>query len=351
MTQRYGRWEDAMIAQTALLEWTESRIGRKYLVSFFQDQNDKHTPKARRDVLSMCGLHHEMLVRAEPIYVSPDVTEVIDKARETWRPETLNPGDLFTQNGFLVFPRPILLDDMPPTKESPLRAIPPDGMLHGYIPLRAVSWMTIHSEDLSVGSVWISFFVAADDEYDLADKLGAPSRFETGPDGERIPRDEARKLMPMTMVHQWQWSWGTKGVAAEDWDNPERYDVMPEDSVDHMIARAKQQTALMQTIWRIASQLVAVKQRPQRQMWRDANRKGIAHKEVTVITLRRGRSGPYEETGRSLEVRFVVRGHWRNQPYGPRDDPYYRQIWIAPYVKGPEDAPLRLTTRAWEFVR
>jgi len=38
--------------------------------------------------------------------------------------------------------------------------------------------------------------------------------------------------------------------------------------------------------------------------------------------------------------RWAVRGHWRNQPYGPRNNPEYRQKWIDPYIKGPEDMPL-----------
>jgi hypothetical protein len=36
--------------------------------------------------------------------------------------------------------------------------------------------------------------------------------------------------------------------------------------------------------------------------------------------------------------RWIVRGHWRMQPYPSIDD--YKQIWIDPYVKGPEDKPL-----------
>jgi hypothetical protein len=37
-----------------------------------------------------------------------------------------------------------------------------------------------------------------------------------------------------------------------------------------------------------------------------------------------------------LESRFVVRGHWRNQAYGPEHS-LRRKQWIEPYWKGPED--------------
>lgn len=45
------------------------------------------------------------------------------------------------------------------------------------------------------------------------------------------------------------------------------------------------------------------------------------------------------ETGRVYRHRWVVRGHWRQQPHG-KGRAERRLQWIAPYVKGPEGAPL-----------
>ncbi|HEY6872287.1 MAG TPA: hypothetical protein VI298_06105 [Geobacteraceae bacterium] len=42
---------------------------------------------------------------------------------------------------------------------------------------------------------------------------------------------------------------------------------------------------------------------------------------------------------REMHVRFVVRGHWRNQPYGPGNS-LRRPVWIKPYYKGPEISDL-----------
>jgi hypothetical protein len=63
---------------------------------------------------------------------------------------------------------------------------------------------------------------------------------------------------------------------------------------------------------------------------------------VHVVTLRQAvreavtRDGP----GRSLdEIRWWVRGHLRAQWY-PSESAHHL-VWIAPYLKGPEDAPLR----------
>jgi len=46
-----------------------------------------------------------------------------------------------------------------------------------------------------------------------------------------------------------------------------------------------------------------------------------------------------DNTKRELHVRFVVRGHWRNQPYG-HGNSLRRPLWIKPYYKGPEISEL-----------
>lgn len=66
---------------------------------------------------------------------------------------------------------------------------------------------------------------------------------------------------------------------------------------------------------------------------------------VTTIDLRTMRfvdtdrePGP-DDTGRTYAHRWVVRGHWRNQPHG-KDHAQRRLQWVPSYVKGPEGAPL-----------
>lgn len=50
----------------------------------------------------------------------------------------------------------------------------------------------------------------------------------------------------------------------------------------------------------------------------------------------------------SPDHRYIVRGFWRNQPYG-EGHALRRRQWIPPYVKGPADKPLvcRETVRIW----
>ena len=49
------------------------------------------------------------------------------------------------------------------------------------------------------------------------------------------------------------------------------------------------------------------------------------------------------ETGRTYTSRVWVTGHWRNQAYGPGRS-LRRPVYIHPFLRGPEDAPIKLTT-------
>lgn len=78
-------------------------------------------------------------------------------------------------------------------------------------------------------------------------------------------------------------------------------------------------------------------------------RAGREDPEVTVVDLRRRYvpSDPdveADESGRRFRHRWVVAGHWRDQPYG-QGRQERRRIWIADHIKGPDGAPLMATTR------
>jgi hypothetical protein len=60
----------------------------------------------------------------------------------------------------------------------------------------------------------------------------------------------------------------------------------------------------------------------------------------TTPTGARSRLG---DPGRSHTRRFWVSGHWRNQPYGP-GRALRRPVYINPFLRGPDDAPIKLST-------
>lgn len=90
-----------------------------------------------------------------------------------------------------------------------------------------------------------------------------------------------------------------------------------------------------------------------RQAARRFRRMGLP-KQVTVVQLRRHKNIDRLEGETLVEWahRWLVRGHWRNQPYKADDGTtVYRRIWIAPYVKGPEDKPFKQSEKVYALVR
>lgn len=75
---------------------------------------------------------------------------------------------------------------------------------------------------------------------------------------------------------------------------------------------------------------------------------------VDVVTLRRAK---LEDDGSEGPIihdvewshRWLVTGHWRNQWY-PKEG-RHKPVWIAPYVKGPDDKPFVQKKRVYRLVR
>lgn len=67
------------------------------------------------------------------------------------------------------------------------------------------------------------------------------------------------------------------------------------------------------------------------------------------LPLIRDKLAEYERVRREYSHRFIVRGFWRDQVYGPNHSLRRRQ-WIPPFVKGPSDKPLicKETVRIWK---
>jgi hypothetical protein len=74
-----------------------------------------------------------------------------------------------------------------------------------------------------------------------------------------------------------------------------------------------------------------------------------ASQEVQVIVLRKAvyKGGGHRDV--EWACQWIVGGHWRNQWYPSKHE--YRPKYIASYVKGPEDKPLRNPGRLFAVVR
>lgn len=73
---------------------------------------------------------------------------------------------------------------------------------------------------------------------------------------------------------------------------------------------------------------------------------------VTTVDLRPLRHVTDEpgEGGRVYRHRWIVRGHWTHQPHGPGGS-LRKLVYRAPYIKGPEGAPLLVTEKVMVWRR
>jgi hypothetical protein len=105
----------------------------------------------------------------------------------------------------------------------------------------------------------------------------------------------------------------------------------------------------IRAFWRLGREFVAGTERAPRGQRRAARRAGLSA-DVTILRLRRHVRAVVEAgQARDWSCQWIVRGHWRNQWYPSLEE--HRQRYVAPYIKGPQDKPLRVTDRAVEFIR
>lgn len=105
--------------------------------------------------------------------------------------------------------------------------------------------------------------------------------------------------------------------------------------------------------WLNQKVLVAESERVERHRRKAFNRAtGQTLDGVKVVQLRRAERTPStgEGANREWSRRWVVDGHWRNQPCGPKHGDR-RLAYIHPYVKGPDDKPLVAKTKVYVVER
>jgi hypothetical protein len=80
-------------------------------------------------------------------------------------------------------------------------------------------------------------------------------------------------------------------------------------------------------------------------------RRRLQQSPITVVRLRYAATARHGDggMGREYHHRWMVRGHWRRQWYPSRGA--HIPLWIAPHIKGPEDAPIKTGERVNAWVR
>jgi hypothetical protein len=145
-------------------------------------------------------------------------------------------------------------------------------------------------------------------------------------------------MPPLSLLHI---SWLPFG------ESPAKLEVVDKDlqpPAPAVLASHKAMLMYMQAFWSFVQQRVLVVGEAQhpRAVRKRAEKANLTLPALQVIRLRRADNGPVQPSDNPKHVdwrfRWIVVGHWRwwwFESEGRR-----RQIWVNPYVKGPEDRPL-----------
>lgn len=320
-----SRWEDVLHQQHLLWKFWTSEAGERYQRGFVEDALRKGQDDKAVTFATIQTHQAALMFNAEPVFVDGDVQSVIDVASEQFKPEAFFPQDLITPCGFMLFPRPIYMVDSN-DKRCAVRAF-------GWQPeIPQADWEGIDADSLNGewngAGIELALYSHDDDEDDFyeVEERGVASRMLPG--------------MALTLFHVSPIIFGRSFETVHDPTLGEVALAGP-----HAIWR------YFQTAQRLARQRITShsERKLPRQMRRQLARSGEARENVTVITLRRPKTKTEEERVVEWSCRWLVRGFWRNQFYASEN--VHRQIWISGFVKGPPDKELRVTKRAFEFVR
>ncbi|MGQ5576725.1 hypothetical protein [Streptomyces sp. ECR3.8] len=247
----------------------------------------------------------ERLASAPLFYVSPEMTELAAAAAQSLPSFVVNPEDLPTDSGLLVFGSPIgkgvYVQRHPGHSGEPLST-------------RALLWSR---EGGSYDGIWVTGYV--DRDALLADALA---------NGGPVAALRQEPWLSLVPDASFGLQFGEKGWhLANSTGLPQILgDLFP---------------VLMST-WLLMKQPLArtAEVEVDRASRKRLRRAGQEPKPVRVIELRRPqRAGGEPGDGESnYQHQWIVRGHWRNHWHPKRQ--VHRPVWIAPHIKGPEGAPL-----------
>lgn len=221
------------------------------------------------------------------------------------------------------------------------------------MPLHALLWgpVNLRGEGPAIGISWYRFHAPGDyAEIDLRSGMGR-SQAECDPSdrwamGDRDGFNAGSKAPVLTSA-----LWAPLGRS--DWRYGDRIDTFAEGQfvTRHAERSAMEDRRFLASLWSLAltpGVCESTKLPLDRASRRRGERAGVAADGVTVVTLRTLTHDGEHGTGRSLSVRSLVSGHWRQQACGPGRKER-RPTWIAPHLRGPEDAPLSTKTvvNAW----
>lgn len=366
-----ARWEEALDALLDLYVYNAADRGRLYAEGWASSYASKGGPVARALATRLPDRIAAMAINADPFWVDPDMQTMWEAAVPGYSAERLHPADLLSQTGFVYLPRPFMWTDTH-GRRTTFRAIAwhetafeaTDANTNKAYTAHGIVLMTFHrvgdADDYDLGNGIPEFVVAAPDgdpTHTSKDPAARRSRWAGLAVDGRIPYGAlSMRVGDLQIDHVMPWEYGrTDHGATTDDDGTARLiltgrKVLPDFKLDATHPQNVQRP--VQAMWRLMQQTIATRNAtdPTRPVRRRMERASFPERKITVIRLRRPTAPAAEPGERSVEWshRWLVSGHWRWQPY---KDGIKRQIWISPYVKGPDDKPLdvrKVRVFAWD---
>ncbi len=278
-----------------------------------------------RDGEQYVSIIADHLKRAEPVYWSPEMCDMLVHVGLSIPDWTLRMSDLITDSGYAWFSKPLDLGLVHPVEGEGFHRVTVVGLLWGVV---------LFKTDESLGSTTKVAY--------LGDEDGA---------------ERWLVYHPVVMLD------GTPRLCGgSSWAEGESLSGLVRDSSgdmqDHFndwamkISKCFASSMALMSQHIVTTDQVALDRTSRKRLARE----GWTHEPIVrVVKLRRTATGgkttdSNDEKAYELTCQFVVRGHWRNQFYPSTDE--RRPIFVLPYIKGPEGAPLRASAdRVFEMVR
>lgn len=341
---------DALTAKVTLREDLDSGVMLALMTGYFHSlevegggRRDFPSDVSRDRGHDFVGKMRKWLDASEAFYVHPRMSELVTAASESLPEEPLVPEDLPTPQGFVLIP-------------GGLTSIDVSGNV---VQTNAVLW-SAHGGRVSV--------VMLTDKHDPLDQKQMQER---GIDTTDMPRYTVVHTGGLEFGKPLPISAGPDMVIPPEYGVQVRYQKNPDGSTNMYLFSDKgySQEELAEmfsfgmrpepiarwlvTMWRLMQQpLTSIeKEVPTRQMRRQLERRNAPDRHVSVVTLRRKAERGNGDTEVNWSHRWLVRGHWRRQPYKEGGETIYRHIWIHPHIKGPEDAPLLVREHVYSLER
>lgn len=343
---------DALTVRTQVTEQLRGAIFPQFIDRFCDDMADRGMARLMRVDQGRLGSDRfrTAMSIAETYYLSPDMAALAlaaSSADDFPDDEVILIEDLPSEAGFMHMPAPLEMVDM---RGIRLRA-------HALLWLGETIW-------------WLGDRRDPTDEFNAeirtvygdaaADRLGellrwdliSIDKFDFGQQMPKVFGFPPGSLPPGSHVWFEGLPDGRTSVRTDAPMEPEAFIALCNEVTQPGAAEVHPHLKFLLTVWRLMQQTLSevVREEPIKGVRRDALRAGIADPTVSVIQLRRRKSHA-TGAGRPLDHRVPVRGHWSRRWCGPADERVLRAVYIHPYVKGPDNAPLIVRDRVNALVR